>query len=93
MDDLGVTTLKNYEEYLGLPSMVGRNKMESFEHLKQKVWKRLQEWEGKLLSQTKREVLIKLVIQAIPTYTMSCFKLPVRLCHEIEILIQKFWWG
>ena len=93
MDDLGVTTLKNYEEYLGLPSMVGRNKRVCFEHLKQRVWKRLQGWEGKLLSQSEREVLIKSVIQAIPTYTMSCFKLPVTLCHELETLIRKFWRG
>ena len=93
MDDLGVTTLKNYEEYLGLPSMVGRIKRVSFKHLKQRVWKHQQGWKGKLLSQAEREVLIKFVIQAIPIYTMSCFKLPVTLCHELESLIRKFWWG
>ena len=48
---------------------------------------------GKLLSQAGREVLIKAVVQAIPTYTMSCFKLPVGLCNEIEGLIRKFRWG
>ena len=93
MDDLGVSTLKNYEEYLGLPSMVGRNKTVSFEDLKQRVWKRLQGWEGKLSSQARREVLIKSGIQAIPTYTMSCFKLLVTLCHELKTLVRKFWWG
>ena len=35
----------------------------------------------------------KVVVQAIPTFTISCFKLPVGLCHDIEMLIQKFWWG
>ena len=50
-------------------------------------------WEAKLLSQAGREVLLKVVIQAIPTYTMGCFKLPVSLCNEIESLIKKFWWG
>ncbi|XP_075636752.1 uncharacterized protein LOC142608991 [Castanea sativa] len=93
MGALGVTELKQYEEYLGLPAMVGRNKRASFDQLKQRVWMKLQGWEGKLLSQAGREVLIKSVIQAIPTFTMSCFKLPITLCHEIESLIRKFWWG
>ena len=40
-----------------------------------------------------REVLIKAVIQAISTLAMGCFKLPLGLCHEIEMLRRKFWWG
>lgn len=93
MATLGVSDLKQYEDYLGLPALVGRNKKASFEKIQQRVWKCLQGWEGKLLSQAGREVLIKSVIQSIPTYAMSCFKLSVTLCHEIESLIRKFWWG
>ena len=93
MTELGVTELKQYEAYLGLSALVGRNKRASSDQLKQRVWKRLQGWEGKLLSQAGREVLIKSVIQAIPTYAMSCFKLPITLCHKIETLVRKFWWG
>ena len=37
-----------------------------------------------------REILIK---TALLTYTMSCFKLPVSLCHEIKALIRNFFWG
>ncbi|XP_075670283.1 putative mitochondrial protein AtMg00310 [Castanea sativa] len=57
------------------------------------VWKKLQGWKEKLLSQAGRETLIKSVIQAIPTYTMSCFKLPKGLIKDLEVLIRKFWWG
>ena len=57
------------------------------------MWKKLQGWKEKLISQVGREVLIKFFIQAIPTYTTSCFKLPKGLIKELEVLISKFWWG
>ena len=86
---LGVQVVQQYKKYLGLPSFIGKGKKASFDNIKQRVWKKLQGWEGKLLSQVGREVLIKAVAQALPTYTMSCFKLPTGLCHEIEGLIRK----
>ena len=52
----------------------------------------MQGWKERLLSQGGRKVLIKVVLQAMPTYTMGCFKLPKSLCKAIESLIQKFWW-
>ena len=67
----GVSEITHYERYLGLPSFVGKGKKASFNYIKEKVWRKLQGWEGKLLSQAGREVLIKLVIQVIPTYTMG----------------------
>ena len=50
-----------------------------------------QGWKEQLLSQARREVLLKAVVQAIPTFAMSCFKLPITLCNDIEQLIRKFW--
>jgi len=90
---LGVPEIKQYEKYLGLPSLVGRNKKASFNYIKERVWRKIQGWKEKLLSQARREILIKSVVQAIATYTMNCFKLPLGLCSEIESLIRKFWWG
>jgi hypothetical protein len=57
------------------------------------VWKRLHDWKTKFLSQAGKEILLKAVIQAIPTYSMSIFLLPVGLCADINSIMQKFWWG
>ncbi|XP_065625285.1 uncharacterized protein LOC136065684 [Quercus suber] len=90
---LGVPEIKEYEKYLGLPAMVGRKKKESFIYIKERIWEKLQGWKEKLLSQVGREVLLKAIVQAISTFAMSCFQLPMSLCHEIEVLIKNFFWG
>ena len=92
-DALSLLVIRQYETYLGLPSMIGRSKYSSFMQLKERVWRKIQGWKGKLLFQAGREVLIKAVVQAIPTYTMNVFKLPQKLCHELEKMIRDFWWG
>ena len=90
---LQVLVLRSYEKYLGLPYFVGRSKMQSFAYIKDRVWSKLQGWRECLLSQAGREVLLKAVVQAIPTYSMSCFRLPDRLCSDLEGLMRRFWWG
>jgi len=72
---------------------MGRRKKFSFKYIKEQVCCKLKGWEEKMLSQAGREILIKLAIQAIPTYTMGCFKLHPGLCTDIECLIQKFCCG
>ena len=74
---LGVLEIKEYEKYLGLPTVVGRNKSASLNFIKERVWGKIQGWKEKLLSQADKEVLLKAVVQTIPTFAMSCFHLPV----------------
>ena len=47
----------------------------------------------KLLSAAGKEVLIKAVIQSMPTYAMSVFDLTKTLCDEISSMIGRFWWA
>ena len=81
------------EKYLGMPSDVGVSANGAFKYLKDTVWKRVQGWMEQSLSAGGKEVLIKAVVQAIPTYSMSCFKLPKGLCEHINGIVRSFWWG
>ena len=92
-ETFGVLVVYQYEKYLGFLSFIGRKKKDSFANIKQWIWKTLQGWEAKLLTQAGREILIKSMAQALPTYKMSCFKLPITLFHEIEALTHKLFWG
>lgn len=97
-----MTTIKNifqlnvvsrHEKYLGLPSMVGRKKTSFFNDVKLKVLNKISNWQHKFFSSGGKETLIKAVAQAIPTYTMSVFKIFIRLCNDIQRVVARFWWG
>ena len=90
---LGVPVIKNYEKYLGLPSFVGHQKKACLNQVKERIWAKMQGWKKKLLSQTSKEVMIKAVVQSIPTYSMSVFRFPIGLLKDIETLIMNSWWG
>nr|XP_023924458.1 uncharacterized protein LOC112035851 [Quercus suber] len=70
---LGVQEVNRFESYLGLPTLVGRTKYHTFSYLKDRIWKKLQGWKGKMLSKAGKEILIKTIAQSIPTYTMTAF--------------------
>ncbi|XP_041011373.1 uncharacterized protein LOC121255161 [Juglans microcarpa x Juglans regia] len=83
----------SYEKYLGLPTMVGKSKYNTFRGLKERVWQKINSWKNCFLLGAGKEVLIKTVLQAILSYTMNVFKLPKKLCKEINIMLSKLWWG
>ena len=73
--------------------MIGRSKKQVFNKIKEKVGKKLMRWKEKLLSIGCREILIKTVAQAMPTYAIGCFLLPKSLCDDMERMMRNFWWG
>lgn len=79
--------------YLGLPAEIGKSKTELFNYIKDKVLMSLAGWKEKLINQAGKEVLLLSVALALPTYTMTCFRLPEGLCHQIEAAMARFWWG
>ena len=87
---LGPMQDTRHKKYLGLPSIIGNSKVEIFVEIKERVERKLSGWKEKMLSMGGREVLIKAIAQAIPTYTMSCFQIPKSLCDEMEAMMRKF---
>lgn len=75
------------------PVHIGAARSKEFEYIKEIIWRRIQGWTEKLLSKVGKEVLIKAVAQAIPTYAMSCFDLTESLYEEITPMICRYWWN
>lgn len=65
---MGVWQPLNTGRYLGLPSLIGRNKKTGFGYLRDKLWGKLQSWRDKGISKARKEVLNKAAAQAIPAY-------------------------
>jgi hypothetical protein len=73
--------------------MVGRSKRQTFASICGNVKAKVDGWKEKFLSQAEKEILIKVVVQALPTYCMSLFWLPQSLCKSFNSIMSQFWWG
>ena len=93
MTALDIRVEARNDKYLGLPVYMGKSKEKTFAYLKDRVWKWVQGWKEKLLSKAGKEIFIKAVAQAIPSYAMSCFDLTKNLCDDISRMICQFWWA
>lgn len=89
---LSVSLCPCHQQYLGLPSFMPRNRSGTLRFLKDRIWRQIQGWKGKFFSIAGKEVLLKSIVQAIPCYTMNCFRLPKGLVKEIHRAMAKFWW-
>ncbi|KAK3223770.1 hypothetical protein Dsin_010795 [Dipteronia sinensis] len=89
----GVGNAQTHDKYLGLPTLVGKNKKKTFNDIKESVWRKLRGWKGDLFSLGGKEMLIKAVIQVMPTYTISISQIPLGLCKKLGAMISKFLWG
>lgn len=90
---LRVNFTNNHGKYLGLPSLIGRNKYEVFEFIKEKAWNRMKGWRTKMLSSAGKEILLKSVVQTLPSYVMCVFVILIQLCEKLERMMNSFWWG
>jgi ribonuclease HI len=81
------------EKYLGLPPVSGRGNNHVFNYISGRIMGFVGGWAEKTLSCAAREILVKANAQSVPTYAMSCFKLPKNLCKKITTYVSNYWWG
>lgn len=90
---LEVQEVSRHQRYLRLSTFIGDNKCHLFRSIKERVWKRMQGWDEKLLSRAGKDALIKPVAQSIPCYIISLFKLPKKYAKNLPLfsLVIKTW--
>jgi len=81
------------DKYLGLPALAGADRSDCFRHLVDRIRLRINGWKEKQLSMGGKEVLVKSIAQAIPTFAMMVFKIPKNICKGMTDAISQFWWG
>ena len=90
---LGVVEATEAGFYLGLSALIGRDEKAIFGYIKSKLWHRDSRWKSRFFLRAAKEILVKIVAQALPTFLMSVFYLPLDLCAELERMLNSFWWG
>lgn len=89
---LGIQREGGLGKYLGLPELFGRKKRDLFTIIVDRIRQRACSWSSRFLSSAGKLIMLKSVLAAMPTYTMSCFKLPNSLYKRIQSALTRFWW-
>ncbi|CAN1793057.1 Putative ribonuclease H protein At1g65750 [Linum perenne] len=79
--------------YLGVPAEWGATKKQTFQYMLDRIAARAQSWQANFLTHAGRSVMIKSVLQALPTYLFSCFLLPKHILKRMDQVLINFWWS
>lgn len=90
---LHIPVVQGHELYFGLPTFAMRSNKVQFSFFRDRVVKRIDRWQAMMFSRGGKEVLIKGILQAIPLYAMSYFRIPNSICEEIDKSLARFWWA
>lgn len=76
---------------MGLPPIVGRSKKWAFSDINQ-IMVAFASLEREIAFPRWKRDFIEGNSLTIPMYAISCFKVPLTLCGELENLMANFWW-
>lgn len=67
--------------------------MELLTYLKDRTQGRLEACYARKLSQGGKEVMLNSTAPAIPSFAMSCFRLPKTIIPKLVSMMSDFWWS
>lgn len=80
-------------KYLRVPAEWGSFRTQALAWIKERVLSKIEGWKEQMLSQAGNEVLIKVAVQAIPSYVMAIVRLPKNFCQSLCSAVANFWWS
>ena len=91
-DTMEISAEGGIGKYLGLPENFSRRKKDIFASIVDRLRQKSHSWTSRFLSGAGKQIMLKSVLSAMPCYAMSCFKLPMSLCKQIQSILTRFWW-
>ncbi|RVW16810.1 putative ribonuclease H protein [Vitis vinifera] len=79
--------------YLGLPLGAPYKSIRVWDAVEERFRKRLSLWKRQYLSKGGRLTLLKSTLSSLPTYFLSLFVIPKRVCVRLEKIQRDFLWG
>lgn len=87
---LQVNLVQHPHKYFGMNLKLRGRRVADFQDIIDRVQNKLQGWKAKLLSQVGRTTLISSVLQALPLYSFSCFRIPKFVCNKLDEIVRSF---
>ena len=78
--------------YLGMPLGDNPKRVGFWNPIIEKITKRLEGWLKGCLSKRDKLTLIQSVLESLPIYYLSLFKMPILVCNKIEKIMRDFFW-
>ncbi|KAI3775666.1 hypothetical protein L1987_45415 [Smallanthus sonchifolius] len=91
--DMGCRSGETPFKYLGILVGANMSRISSWEPVVEVFKKRLSRWKANILSMGGRVILIKSVLESLPTYYFSLYKAPAGVISKLEVIIKRFLWG
>lgn len=90
---LGISVSDDFGIYLGMPTAAGRTTRNNYQHIVEKMNRKLNGWKAECLSLVGRVTLAKAALSSIPQYSMQTALIPRSICDEIDRKTRRLIWG